>query len=340
MKALIFFISLITSVHAYEYPYATVDKSFSDKEGTIVEVLESTPIKTQDGIGVCYGFSTTSLLETYRCKELKLDCSNPKEMLSTFDVTSYYGRDSKSLSEGGNITPLLKKLLKANPRSVTREECIPFSSLAHQINDKKKVIKRNEGKGWDYLIAKWNEYKGNGKKTNDCVTCLANDIKNTLVNLKTPADQIANAFTTATDMEEFLYMSILPKECLQEANQAAIPEFKINFYPDGLSDTTDEMLANKVSEILNSGTPLEIGICADKSYTPHCDDKEGHSIALYGIKEVCNKFGECRKVVKVKNSYGKSWQDKNNGGWIDLKELVKSSNSLQSFQNITWITKP
>ncbi|MBC7712909.1 MAG: hypothetical protein H7177_06200 [Rhizobacter sp.] len=340
MKILLIALSLITTAQAYEYPYNPLDKSYSDKAESIVEIKDTTPIKTQDGIGFCYGFSTTSLLESYRCRELSLDCSDPKEMLSTFDVTSFYGDKGNTLTEGGNAYPILKKLAKLAPLSIAREECIPFSSLAHQIIDKKKTMKRNEGKGWDYLISKWKEYKGNGPKSSDCVACLAKDIKTTLGNLKTPADQIADAFSTATDVEDFLYKTILPKECLEEKNRAPMPAFKAEFYPDGLHDTSDEMLQGKIEELLNNKIPLEIGICADKSYTPNCEDKEGHSISLFGIKEVCNKSGECRKMVKVKNSYGMGWQKKNNDGWLDLKELVHSSNSLQSYQNITWITKP
>ena len=329
---------------AFVYPYNPLDKSYTDKPGSLVEVQESTPIKSQDGIAFCYGFSATSLLETYRCREMNLNCSDPHEALSSFDVTSYYGEKNNALIENGEAYSVLKKISETNPRSIAREECIPFSSLVHQFVDdlggSKRIHKRNENKGLNYLIGKWIDYKGNGKTSNDCVACLAKDIKTTLGNLKTPDDQIKKAFSTAIDVEDFLYKVILPQECLDEQNKAVIPPFKVESYPEGTDIATDDMLENKIVDLLKNKIPLEIGFCNDDAYTPNCEDGNGHSVALYGIKEVCNKSNECRKMVKIKNSYGKSWMEKNNDGWIDLKELVRSSNSFLNSQNISWITKP
>ena len=75
--------------YAGEYPYETLEPSFQNS-GEIKTISPNSPIKAQDDIGICYGFSATSLLENYRCKELNLDCSDPKNFISTLDVTSYY----------------------------------------------------------------------------------------------------------------------------------------------------------------------------------------------------------------------------------------------------------
>src|SRR4051812_39031710 len=83
-------------VNASEYPYVVLPKSFIDVPGSIKEILPVTPSRSQDGLGICYGFSATSLLEHYRCRELKLDCSNPSEFLSTLDVTSYLTKDKRA----------------------------------------------------------------------------------------------------------------------------------------------------------------------------------------------------------------------------------------------------
>lgn len=45
-------------------------------------------------------------------------------------------------------------------------------------------------------------------------------------------------------------------------------------------------------------------------------------------------------MVRVKNSYGWSWQQQNNDGWVDLSTLTKASMNLQANQNITWLTRP
>jgi hypothetical protein len=321
------------------YAYKTLDPTqFIDKADSVHVVEISTPIKTQDGIGFCYGFSSTSLLETYRCTELKLDCSKPENFLSAFDVTSHY--KNNALEEGGQSSKIMDHIAHSN-RKIAAEECARFSTLVHKVTENKKTVIKNEGKAWDYLSEVWNNYKSADKSKQNCISCLADSIKNRLGNIKTPAGQIEDAFKTATTLEKFLYKTILPVECLAEEKMLSIPEFAPHTYPL-LQDKFDEdVLTNKIISLLNSGIPLEIGICADKKYSPNCDDREGHSIALYGIKEACNKkTGECRKLVKVKNSYGMGWQKKFNDGWVDMETIVKSSASFATFDNITWIQKP
>jgi len=316
-------------------PYKVLDKSFKDTPGSVNEIMESSPIKAQDGIGFCYGFTSTSLLETFRCRELGLDCSKPEEALSTFDVTSYLKPKVQGLDEGGRASLVLENYKKTKS-PIAREQCIPFSTLVKQEGS----ANVREKKGMNYLTAKWNEYKGsNNKKPNDCITCLVNDIRKNLSNLGTSNEELAAAFANATLLEEFLYMAVLPKECLEESKTAKIPDFEVNSFPKKITDATPEAIQKKIESLLLSNTPVEIGICADSGYTPNCAGGEGHSIALYGIKESCSS-SECKTVVKVKNSYGESWQKKNNNGWVDLAELVKSSLSVGDFKNVTWINKP
>lgn len=331
---LFFMASIIQSAVAAN-PYKILDDSYKDTAESVIEVKESTPVKSQDGIGFCYGFTSTSLLETYRCKEMGLDCNDPKESLSTFDVTSNFRPKKNGLEEGGRASTVLDNI-KKQTTSIAREECIPFSTIVKAEGS----ANLREKKGMDFLTRKWNEYKGlNNKKPNDCITCLVNDIKKTLSNIDTSNEELASAFQNATELEEFLYMAVLPKECLQDSKTAKLPEFVVNSFPKALSDATPDAIQKKIESVLRTSTPVEIGICADSGYTPNCAGGEGHSIALYGIKESCSAK-ECRTVVKIKNSYGESWQKKNNDGWVDLAELVKSSLSVGDFKNVTWLTKP
>ncbi|MEA9358304.1 hypothetical protein SHI21_18860 [Bacteriovorax sp. PP10] len=338
MKTFITLFILITfsQTSLAENPYLVLGESYKDTPGSEIEILESTPIKTQDGIGICYGFTSTSLLETYRCREMSLDCSKPEEALSTFDVTSYFRpKDKNVLDEGGHSSEVLKHL-KEQGGVVAREQCMPFSSIIQQEGS----VNVREKKGMNFLTGKWNEYKGiKNKKPNDCITCMVNDIRKALSNLGTSNEELADAFKTAGSLEEFLYLAVLPKECLQESKTAKIPEYEVNSFPTALKDANPKTLQKKIESLLLSKIPLEIGICADSAYTKNCKGGEGHSIALYGIKESCSAT-ECKTVVKVKNSYGESWQKKTNDGWVDLEELVKSSLSISDYKNVNWINKP
>ncbi len=343
-KYLILLLIFTSHAYSFEYPYNTLDKSFITTPNTEILVPNLTPIKAQDGVGVCYGFTATTLLEHYRCRELNLDCSKPSEVLSSLDVTSYYGEKKNSLKQGGTVFSSLTRI-SAKTTTIAREECIPFNSMVHQMQNVRGT-KKNEEVGWRYLELKWQEYKGINKAANDCVTCLATDIKKNIAGIKTPAEQISEAFSTSSDLEEFLYKSILPKECLEKDKAAFMPPFTPKSFPDlnreqtAIEDISEAILVKKVTDLLSAQTPVEMGICADKKWSPDCEDNEGHSITLVGIKEACGKTPkECRKMVLVRNSYGKNWQDRTNGGWIDLEEVVKSSLALTKFRNITWIEK-
>lgn len=333
---LIYHILILNNIAFAEIPYNTLDNSYVQK-GEEINITPVTPIKSQDGIGLCYGFSATSLLENYRCRELNLNCNNPHEFLSSLDVTSYYGRER--LVEGGDTYRILAHL-ESGRKKIAREECIKFSALVHQMADKQNKVTKDEKRGWVFLTTKWNEYKGLGdNKRNDCVSCLAESIKSTLVNVKTPADQIKSAFIEAHTLEEFLYKALLPAQCMQDEQAAVMPAFVTKAYPGYNDKFSEEALMAKIETILRNNIPVELGICTSNARP--CGKDSGHSIALFGIKEVCSKrTSECRKVVKVKNSYGMTWQNQHNDGWIDLKTLAEASHAQGEFNNISWIQKP
>lgn len=342
MKELfILFIAIIICnfAEAYEYPYETPDNSYRDS-GTPTEIYTSTPIKTQDGVGLCYGFSATSLLENYRCKELNLDCSDSNDFLSSLDVTSYY--QHQSLTEGGNTYKLLSNIERSK-RKLAKENCVKFSVLVHQMVDPKNNIIKDEKRGWIFLVKKWNEYKGIGEKVkrNDCVTCLSDSIKETLVNIETPRDQIKDAFLSARTLEEFIYKSLLPAQCLEDNKMISIPTFKTKTFSSKGANSDLESLTNKIESVIEAGIPLELGVCGQKDYYGACVKDKGHSIALFGIKEVCSsKNKDCKTLVKVKNSYGNTWQQRNNDGWVSLRSLAESSLLFTDENNITWLEKP
>ncbi|WP_408096545.1 hypothetical protein ACJVC5_16020 [Peredibacter sp. HCB2-198] len=323
---------------AQEYPYYTAPEGFEETSGTRKEISPNTPIKAQDGIGVCYGFSATSLLEHYRCKELALNCNDPRERLSSLDVTSYYQKGE--LEEGGNAFRIFSNLEQMKNPRIALEECAKFSDLVYRINMGNYSYTEEEKNGWNLLAQKWNEYKGIGITRNDCVNCLVESIKKELTNLQTPAEQIREAFVNARDLNDFLYRSILPKKCLSPEETVSIPKFKPNNFPLYNEKLTPESLNKKIQSLLLSDIPVEMGICTqpleDKT---KCAHGSAHSVALFGIKEVC-QGRDCRAMVKVKNSYGMSWQRQFDDGWIDLNTLVESSIVLTKFQNISWLERP
>ncbi len=100
MKKIIWLaIFLQTQIALADYPYNTLDSSYKDTPESKTEVSSISPIKAQDGIGLCYGFSATTLLENYRCREFKLDCQSSENLMSSLDVTSYLQKKSIHLNQ-------------------------------------------------------------------------------------------------------------------------------------------------------------------------------------------------------------------------------------------------
>lgn len=310
--------------------YKTAERGYSDKPSSVKEILPATPTKSQDGIGLCYGFTATALLEHHRCKELNLSCQNSEDQLSVLDVTSY--EEKNRLHEAGDTYAILNNV--KGSLKIARETCVPYSNIVYQTEEKG---------GWNLLIEKWKESRGliKGSGNRDCVSCLADSIKSSLGNIQTPKDQLVSAFNQARSMEEFLYQSLIPRHCLEESRMAIIPPFVARSFPTSQrTPPTVESVMEKAESLLQAGLPVEMAICPNMFASGECVPDSGHSITLFGIKEVCNRSGHCKTMVKVRNSYGESWQRQHDNGWIELEALAKSSVALTQFNNLSWIEKP
>jgi hypothetical protein len=311
------------------------------------------PTMSQDDVGVCYGFSTTALLDHYRCAELLKDCSKKSELLAPLDVTSFYKKPNpnspKNLEEGGRSSHILDNLKRTYPgdKKLAKEECVNFASLIHTsfVIDKNKT---NEKMGWNYLMKKWNDFRANtDPQTKDCVSCMANNIKSQMQNLRASNTQIENALNTANTVEEFLYKAILPSECLNPSNMLNIPDYKIGVFPkDPPSNTSATALIKKVESLILNNIPVEMAICSQEPRGGICPlnanrEAAGHSITISGVKLICNRDKtECKKMAKVQNSWGQGWQNINNDGWVELTKLAEASILFDTTQQITWIQNP
>jgi formylglycine-generating enzyme required for sulfatase activity len=81
----------------------------------------------------------------------------------------------------------------------------------------------------------------------------------------------------------------------------------------------------KIKELLKMGVPVQANVqLLNKGVSNF------HSVALDGYRLACNKE-TCREFVRLKNSWGKEWQDDHSGGWVDAQILF---NNLPIFE---WI---
>lgn len=326
---------LITNSFA-EFPFILIDERKLTKMSSF-EIGQMPPIKDQGKIGLCYGFTATALLENYRCRELMLDCHNKAELLSTLDVSSYdlnlIPTTSRNLVSGGIAKRVLHSI-NVRDASIASDKCVTYSSF-NQASGMFGDPTMSQKKGWDLLTKKWNEFNRNQeKKVSSCITCMVDEIKKKLKNLKTSSAQLEDAFVTSISSAEFLFKAIIPEECLQDSKTLSIPSYEILTYPTSENESGPKFLAKKIETLLLNNIPLEISI-----RLPSDSEFGIHSVVLTGIKKLCSsKSGNCIRLVKVQNSWGETWQKSNNNGWVDLYSLTTAATPLTN--NITWLQKP
>lgn len=355
MKKKLIILFTLFSINSYaEYPYIIPTEDYNNAPVKSFEVTHMSATKSQDDVGLCYGFSTTALLENFRCRSLKISCFTPKEQLSVLDVSSFADSNRRAIIEGGLTREVLSNFAKSD-RKVVKEECLNYSQLlAKNVDvDPKDPIaaitaKIDQGGGISRLTSAWNKYKHIGEKkekmSKDCVHCLAVDIKNNMFQLKTSVDQIENALKFSKSLEEFMYQSVFPKECLEEQNKVEVPAFTIRSFPENGENYNPKILAKKLEQVLLNDIPVEMSMCTVLvSSKDTCPKGQGHSITMIGIRENCSEITKkCKKLVRIRNSYGWDWQKKNNQGWFDLDTLMEASFKFNNHigKQFTWLEEP
>jgi hypothetical protein len=120
--------------------------------------------------------------------------------------------------------------------------------------------------------------------------------------------------------DNFLY-DILLGGCNSRVD---IQPFQYNSWPtsDPVNVIYSEFI-KKVTDLLKSNTPIVSGVCLDEKL-PSDQCKNGHSVLITGYRQVCNSNrSNCTDYIKVHNTWGQDWQDKNRDGWIDANNYYQ-----------------
>lgn len=329
----IFFVSFF--VYSDDYPFYQANPSYHLISQSEFRVSAVTPIRSQDGIGICYGFSATLILEQFRCKEMHLNCLDPKNFMSPLDISSYDSSSGveRKIFKGGDTYSILKNLDNSDHR-IVREDCAPMSSLLLGLSDEKA--------GWDFLALKWKEYQGlsDNKKNKDCASCVAEEIKERLGPLILPVTEIMTALNKARTIEDFYFQTLISKKCFQSENQLSIPRFIVKTYPQVDAESGVKDISQKIYELIRNNIPVQLPICLWER-NDECPQDQRHSIVLTGIREECSEaLKRCELMALVQNSYGRSWQNAHREGWVQLTPLIQSSKKLLDLHFIRWIENP
>lgn len=327
--SLVLFLLTQVSLGATSFPiFTTLGGDFKSTDGSAIEVKNMPPMRSQDGLPICYGFSATTLYEQYSCKQSHSDCSNiPPEKavspigMSILGASLEYQHKAESVNtipysaKGGNSVLALSLLSTSGV--VESEACYPFD----QFIQKHRNINQEMHDAFANL--KKNYYDKNKTEASICTDCLVRELDSQF-NIKTDNTKVLKALGEET-FDKFLYDVILDR-C---ENLIEPINYKLNTWPGTKKGFKYEDMISKLKSLFQQNTPVSAGGCLDSiGTTKKC---KGHDFVISGYRKYCKQTPECesnctkvgcsREALHIHNSWGQDWQDQNNDGWVDAKTL-------------------
>lgn len=332
--------------HAAEYgAFAKIDSSYA-QQGSELEVKNMPRITSQDGLGICYAHVAATMMQAENCKSLKLSCQNisEDEMFSPLDLTRLH-----RTSEDGQFSTLRSSyqglyvsggsahdaiiIGALGTKKAASEACLSLDRILSKMTSRGESNDAQNAM-WTRLKQQFESAKKEAKGKENCAECLNNiyttaadksipEIEKNL-DLKVDNTRIAKAFAEET-FSKFLDDLLGAADCRKPSQMVTFENYEgVTYEAFPKSDNpTPQQLKEKVKEVLKTGRPLALtNICLGNESAKSCKEENFHSVVIAGYRTVCNQAGKCRDSFKVVNSWGKSWQDQNDGGWLDADTLL------------------
>lgn len=333
-------------------------------DGCSVVVNNMPPVRSQDGLGVCYSCAAAALIENYNCEHQspKQDCTKltddqrPSMLdLSRFSVAPNLiknqsdpnGYDRQISERPGNYASYIIENI-ARAHMVARESCAPFAAFVNKISSSEE-FKSDEKKIWTDLHAAYDHYQAKKKECSDCAKSDATVTAETdkwhdNYGLATSKEEELAAFNAET-YEEFLSQFLVPKECRMPGKQYRFDpsNLTIKNWPLATKESDYTHAIDTLKKALINNHPVALDVCLLNNPNAKCiqqqsrgeaEEEGGHSLTITGYKKLCNSKG-CKECIKVQNCWGQGWQEQNADGWVDAKVLLDKT--MYSPGSMTWL---
>jgi len=306
-------------------------------------------ITSQDGLGICYAHVAATMMQAENCRYLKKNCAQlpESELFSPLDLSRIHrpedgGEISTSRSsyqglyiEGGDAHDVAIIGALATRKSAN-EECLSLDRILSKMNTRGETVE-SQTQLWSRLKQQYDQAKKDAKAQSGCDECVNNvyttaaeknisEVEKNL-NIKVDNVKLAKAFANET-FSKFLDDLLGASACRKPSQMVYFENadnLKYDRYPsEGQNPSLDDM-AKKVKEVLGTGRPVALAnICLGNEDAKSCKPEHLHAVVIAGYREICKKNNpkDCRHAFKVVNSWGKSWQDEFEGGWVDAKTLI------------------
>jgi hypothetical protein len=319
-----FIVLLFISSSAFSGEHAAFEEfdRFNYNKITQENILDLGRTRSQDGLGVCYAFTIAKQLE-HICSS-SLSCELNGDEVSPLSISRTYEDGSlKKTYPGGSIHGFLKKSGHRSKQglSLVKESCIPFDQTIHKRYLDKRTYIFDEAQGIKYLKEIFD--KVTSPDCVDCKSAYAKEIKTTLVRLKTPIASIESLLTKLPELsfDSFLDELLFDNACNESSNKLSIPPFRYSTITTGNLKNNDGFVKH-IKNLIDNNIPPTISLClnsTDNSGNTVCGS---HAVMADGYRQRCNFSNQCRFEIRIKNSWGESWQKNNNDGWISGEALA------------------
>jgi hypothetical protein len=316
-------LSILFSFSVASAEYASFKEFDRIKYHKIVQqnTIELGRTRSQDGLGVCYAFTSAKQFE-HLCSS-NSTCDLDGEEISPLAIARTTEQGTlKEVYSGGLISWFLEnaKHKQDESLSLVKESCIPYDQTIHKRYISERTYIFDEAQGVKYLREVFDKVK-----SPDCIDCeavYASEIKTTLVRLKTPISAIQNLLSKLPELsfESFLDKLLFKNACNDNKNKINVPPFKLDLITISQVKRAGGF-ASKIKELIDNNTPPTLGLCLDVRGTDGSVSCGGHAVMIDGYRKRCSIQSECKMEYRVKNSWGESWQKSNNNGWVDGETL-------------------
>ncbi len=374
-KLIIFTITMLTLTNANAQkliaPYTIVSSEYKTQGAELV--IQNMPkVRSQDSVGLCYAFSSATLLQKYYCDlhQSITDCSGlpDKEIISPVVLTGlakplstasakavYFPKSTDSIA-GGDSSNLLKNATKT--KKFCAESNFPFDKFVGMNRfsnmDRVAAAKAMEKLADDNITNLKNIYdqrKTEAVAIEECTECL-NAVSAVMpVNVNNRVQPVDKGLAKKT-FQEFLFQSYFGgcDDILGVSDNITYGEYPevdivvdVQKYQADPNHPVKVAYMNQIKKVLKNKVPLQTSFCGQKI---EGDDKKCvgyHAAVISGYKTVCKPNGQCIEMLKIHNSYGAEWQEKYNDGWVVANDILNSIAGITEIQKIehsslSWIT--
>lgn len=344
---MLFFSTVIYAFEAWAYnPYQSKKSSYFLEKSVFNISLQGLPkVENQRNLGFCYAFSARTLLEHYHCKENRSNCMELAEdqKFSVLDIASYDYNIPVRLSSGGSVNSILGNILRSK-KLMAVESCAPYKVLDYKFTtqwlDGVKTTNSNNLTGvlggWEFLAHYFRTYRESNRPEKE----LAMEYLVQSLNLEQAPENLVEVLSTDYDLDDFHFHSLVPKHCREDSSAREVLDYSKGKFPKNFKTKyTSEQVLEQMYLLLVNNIPFNINFCSSKTKNKQSGKMECtyHGSVIKGLKKVCTHAGKCEFLIQFHNSYGRSWQDSHDQGWVRLRPII---NNMRKTLAINWVKSP